>query len=160
MSRIHGAIAAALVCAGAVAASSCDLTSGGGRSGLPRTPQSTVALTMTEYRFDYKEPVPSGRVVFRVRNAGRSRHSLTLLPLSEDIPPIAEQLRGRKRRIIAPLAGVHSLAPGSRDTFAADLVPGQRYALIDFSPSPSGQSNALRGMSSEFRTASRPGPGS
>jgi hypothetical protein len=139
-----------VVAAGTV--SSCGASGDRGQTGLPRTPQSTVVLTMSEYRFAYEQPVPSGRVVFRVVNAGRSPHSLTLLPLSKDVPPIAEQLRGSARRIITPLAGVPDLPAGSDNSFAADLVPGQRYALLDFSQSSAGsRSNALLGMSSEFR---------
>lgn len=144
---------ALVVVASAGMVSSCGLSADRAQTGLPRTPQSTVVLTMSEYRFDYEQPVPGGRVVFRVVNAGRSSHSLTLLPLSGDIPPIAEQLRGRTRRIITPLAGVPDLPSGSDNSFAADLVPGQRYALVDFSRSgrAGGRSNALLGMSSEFR---------
>jgi hypothetical protein len=147
-------VAATVGLAAAVALGSC--ASGRAGSALPRTPQSKLLVTMDEYRLEYKTPVPSGRVVFRVVNAGRRPHRLTLLPLPEDVPPIDQQLRGHKRRVIAPLGNLPELAPGSTNTFAVDLAPDQRYALIDFSPGPGGRSNALLGMTSEFHAEGAP----
>ncbi len=142
-----------------MAVSSCGLTSGGSHGPIPRIPHAVVVVTMKEYRLDYERPVPGGRVVFRVVNAGRYVHRLSMLPLPEDFPPIDQQLRGRQRRVVAPLAGVPGLRPGSSDSFAVDLVPGQRYGVVDLSGNPNGQSNALLGMASEFRAGGgRPGP--
>jgi hypothetical protein len=90
--------------------------------------------------------------VFRVSNAGAEHHSLVLVGLEEDFPPIDEQLRGPDRRPAATFAHVPERPPGSRDTFAVDLTPG-RYAFICFVRGPDGVSNALKGMSSEFRVS-------
>lgn len=124
-------------------------------------PPPVVAVEMTEYRFDYEGPIPSGRVVFRVHNAGRVEHRLSILPLGEDFPPIDEQLRGTKRRAVSPYAGVPNRRPGERGTFAVDLVAGRRYAMICLVvDTPDGQSHALKGMTSEFRAgrSSAPSP--
>lgn len=111
---------------------------------------------MTEYRFDYNPVVPPGRVVFRVQNAGRVGHRLAVLPLADDLPPIDAQPRGSERQVIAPFAGVPPRRPGSTGTFAVELAPGRRYAMICSLVDPEGKSHALKGMNSEFRTAGTP----
>lgn len=105
---------------------------------------------MTEYRFEHQAVVPPGRTVFRVVNAGGEPHSLVLVELEEDFPPIDEQLRGSTRRGVPTYAQVPERPPGSRDTFAVDLEPG-RYAFICFVAGPDGISHSTKGMSSEFR---------
>lgn len=105
---------------------------------------------MTEYRFEHQPQIRPGRTVFRVVNTGTEPHSLVLVELAEDIPPIDEQLRSPDRRGAATFAQVPERPPGSRDTFAVDLLPG-RYALICFTRGADGESHALKGMSSEFR---------
>lgn len=120
---------------------------------LPPEPQ-VVDIEMAEYRFSYDPPVVPGRVLFRVRNTGRVAHSLSVLPLSEDVAPIDQQLRGSRRLGIVPFAGVGTRKPGESTTFAVDLAPGLRYALICFRQDPKGRSHALLGMNSEFRTGS------
>jgi hypothetical protein len=104
------------------------------------------------YRFVYQPVIPGGRVVWKVVNAGRLVHRLTLLPLSDDLPPIDEQLHGEERQALTPFAGVPDRLPGETGTFATDLLPGHRYALICFNQDPDGVSHALKGMNSEFRT--------
>lgn len=105
---------------------------------------------MTEYRFQHQGEVPTGRIVFRVVNAGAEPHSLVLVELTEDVPPIDVQLRSPDRRGAATYAQVPQRPPGSRDTFAVDLLPG-RYAFICFVRDAGGEQHSLKGMSSEFR---------
>ncbi|MEX2289756.1 MAG: hypothetical protein WD794_05445 [Mycobacteriales bacterium] len=112
---------------------------------------------MTEYGFSYDPTITAGRVLFRVRNTGTVVHSLNMLPLTEDIPPIDEQIRGDRRLAVRPFAGFESLRPGADTTFAVDLAPNTRYALLCFEADDEGVSHLLRGMNSEFRTA-RAGP--
>jgi len=141
--------------AAALAAGACQGTV---RLALPPPPPAVV-VTMQDvgrYRFEYDPVVPGGRVVFRVVNAGRLVHRLALVPLSEDFPPIDQQLHGSERQAITPFAGVPDRLPGETGTFAADLAPGHRYALICFVEDPDGVSHALKGMSSEFRTNGSP----
>ena len=107
---------------------------------------------MAEYRFDHQAEIPPGRTVFRVVNAGAESHSLVLVGLEEDVPPIDEQLRSPNRRGAATYAQVPERPPGSRDTFAVDLEPG-RYAFICFVRGSDGISHSLKGMSSEFRVS-------
>jgi hypothetical protein len=107
---------------------------------------------MDEYRFEYDQQIPSGRVIFRFENHGELSHQPDLVPLADDIPPIDEQLRGPTRAVVFSLAGVLGRDPGETGTFAVDLAPGQRYALICFARNEDGSSHALLGMSSEFRT--------
>lgn len=105
---------------------------------------------MTEDRFEHPPEIAPGRTVFRVTNAGAEPHSLVIVELAEDVPPIDEQLRSPDRRGAPTLAQVPQRPPGSRDIFAVDLTPG-RYAFICFTRDAAGVPHALKGMSSEFR---------
>lgn len=108
-----------------------------------------VVVTMTEYAFAHRRPVPPGRVVFRVRNVGRVDHELVLVALAADVPPLDAQLRGRERRAIPTIARVTATEPGATGIFAADLKPG-RYGFICFLSDPDGTQHSLKGMSSDF----------
>ena len=105
---------------------------------------------MTEYRVAHQPEIPPGRTVFRVVHAGAEPHTLVLVSLAEDVPPIDEQLRSPDRRGAATFAQLPERPSGSRDTFAVDLEPG-RYAFICFIRGTDGVSHSLKGMSSEFR---------
>lgn len=121
---------------------------------LPAGP-AVVEVRMGEYRFEYDEAIGNGRVLFRVANIGRVRHEMRLFPLTDDIPPIEEQLRSSNRRSIPPFAGISVLEPGAKTTFAADLAPGTRYALLCFVLDTKDTPHALLGMNSEFRAMAR-----
>ena len=130
----------------ALVAASCQTRA----ASLPRGPQ-VVDVEMREYSFEHTRRIERGRVVFTARNVGRRDHELVMVPLPEDIPPIAEQLRGSRRRTVAALASFPPRPPGATGTFAVDLSPG-RYALLCFVVDKGDRvSHALRGMSSEFR---------
>lgn len=124
---------------------------------LPPGPQ-IVDVAMTEYSFDYDRTISAGRVLFRVMNTGNVVHSLNVLPLSDDIPPIDQQVRGDQRLAVRPFAGVAALEPGATTTFAVDLAPDVRYAFLCFRADDLGVSHLRKGMTSEFRTAKLPGP--
>lgn len=119
---------------------------------LPAGPR-VVRVDMAEYRFVYEAPAAAGRVLLRVRNTGRVPHTLTVIPLPDDIPPIKEQLAGTERRGIDPFAGTSVQAPGASTSFAVDLAPGVRYAFVCFLGDAAGPSHATLGMASEFRTS-------
>lgn len=144
---VVGLLLAAPACAGAGGPTPTRL--------LPPGPE-TVDVTMREYSFDLPETLPRGRVVFRARNAGRLPHEMALVVLGEDVPPIAEELRNQRGRVVRTLASVPSRAPGSAGTFAVDLKPG-RYGVICFVLDQDGEQHARKGMASEFRVAAPPG---
>lgn len=131
--------------------SSCVLRGVDGREALP-PPSRTLAIVMTEYRFRYVAPSATGRVVVRVSNNGTTQHSLSLISLPDDFPPIDEQLRSDTRRGAPTIARLPSKAPGQGGAFAIDLTPG-RYAFVCFVLDPDGVTHAMKGMSSEFRIA-------
>ena len=119
-------------------------------SSLPASPE-VVAVTMEDYRFTVPEAVPSGRVVFRARNAGRLDHELVLVVLPEDFPiTIDAQLNSDKRTAFPTRAYLPSRPPGASGTFATDLGRG-RYAVICFVRDADGKEHARKGMSAEFR---------
>lgn len=127
------------------------------RQGAPLPePTPVVPVTMSEYRFKLAPSVPSGRVVFRMRNAGRLAHRVTLVPVPEDMAPIDVQLRGAERRFLEPFAGMPERRPGMTSSFAVDLEPGRRYAFVCFTVDRDNRSHAQKGMAAEFRTAGRP----
>lgn len=76
------------------------------------------------------QPMPAGRVVFRMVNSGQSAHNLILIPVPEDLPPIEEQIRGSRRRLVEPYGGIYDRLPGDTGMFAVNLLPGQRYAIL------------------------------
>ncbi len=119
---------------------------------LPADPPR-VEVKLNEYRFEHQPVLPNGLVVFHVSNVGRSEHELTLLQLTEDVPPLRDQLRAAERRVVRPIAAVPPRSPGGTGTFAVDLVPGRRYAVVCFVRDPDGQAHALKGMNSEFRAS-------
>lgn len=121
-------------------------------------PSPVVDITMREFRFDYPDPVPAGRVVFRIRNAGQRPHRLALLPLEENFPPIDHQVKGTERRAVSPFASIYDRRPGGYGTFAVDLVAGTRYAIVCFTVNSDGESHAVKGMTSEFRAGGGPVP--
>lgn len=142
--------AAALL--GALAGPAVALPACGGDARPAPLPPSAglVRVGMEEYRFDLRPRVPRGRVVFRARNTGTRRHELVLLPIPEDFPPIAEQLRGKRRRIVGTLAFIQPLRPRGAGVLAVDLRPG-RYAMVCLLQGRDGVRHAERGMATEFR---------
>lgn len=114
-----------------------------------------VMVTMDGYNFDYDPGIASGQVVFRFVNAGDTTHAPILQPLGDDLPAIDAQLRGPNRVTVEPFAGVLPVQPGETRAIVVFLEPDQRYALI-CTASDDGESHALKGMTSEFRTPPRP----
>lgn len=131
----------------------CSLASQPRGVALPAPAAAPVlTVTMHDYRFEYDAPVPAGRVVFRARNAGRVAHHLTMIPLPDDVASIDAQLRSSQRRFVRPFAGFSERAPGDTGTFAVDLVPGRRYAMICSVLDKNGEPHWRKGMASQFET--------
>lgn len=150
--RARLVLAAAVGLCAVLLLTSCQPSPPASAADLPQGPQ-IVEVTLTEYAFTYDPKITAGRVLFRVRNTGTVVHSLNMLPLTEDIPPIGEQIRGDRRLAVRPFAGFEALQPGADTSFAVDLAPGTRYAFLCFKADSQGVSHLLRGMNSEFRTA-------
>jgi len=110
-----------------------------------------VTVTMSEYRFDYVPPTQAGRVVFRVVNAGREAHVLSISAVPDDLPPIDAWLRGPVGGSITRVAEIPPQDPGQRKVFAVDLKPGTRYAFLCSLRTVDRELHTLKGMSSEFR---------
>jgi hypothetical protein len=123
-------------------------------SQLPSDPPE-VTVTLDENELQHTGPVPAGRVVFRVANRGDNPHRLSVWPLSDDEPPIGDQLTNDKTEIRAPFAGIAPLEAGETTAFAVNLEPDARYALVDTQGDPEdaeGRSYAQQGSHAEFRT--------
>jgi hypothetical protein len=129
------------------------LSACGAGAALPPS-ATTVNVRMTEYHFAVRSSAPAGRAVFRVFNAGRLDHNLTLEKLPGDFPPINVQLHSNVRRGAPAVAIMPILRPGQSDTFAADLTPG-RYAILSSVKGRDGVVDALEGMNAEIRVGRR-----
>lgn len=116
-------------------------------------PPPVISVEMREFAYERSSDIPSGRVVFRMINAGSVIHQPLLVKLGEDLPPLAEQLSGTERRPVDPFAGTLPRRPGQVGTFAVDLAAGQRYGVICVALDEQGVSHARRGMNFEFRPA-------
>lgn len=114
-------------------------------------PPPEIVVDMYEYRYEHQQSIPAGRVVFQFVNRGNEVHRPVLLPLTDEVPPILEQVRGDVRAAAAPFARVPPREPGENGTFAVDLVGGQRYALICFARTAGNESHAVLGMASDLR---------
>lgn len=118
---------------------------------LPTAPP-VVEATMQENAFGLDSSVPSGRVVFEVRNIGRLPHRLVVVPFSDDMPPIKDLIEDKQTTVIQPFAAVRAQPPGGRGTFAADLRPDTRYAMVCLVRDADNRTHADKGMFAEFRT--------
>jgi hypothetical protein len=121
---------------------------------LPSDPPE-ITVTLDEEGLEHTGPIPAGRVVFRVANRGENKHRLSVWPMSDDEPPIGEQLTNDQREIRAPFAGIALLEPGETTAFAVNLEPDARYAFVDTATDPAdpeGRSYAQQGSHAEFRT--------
>ncbi|HVE47435.1 MAG TPA: sialidase family protein [Acidimicrobiales bacterium] len=121
-----------------------------GYADLPVRPP-TVVVAMREQAFSYSRPVPSGRVLFRVPNRGSLVHRLVMVPLADDLPGIGGLIGDDQITVVAPFAAVRPQAPGATGTFAVDLAPGARYAMVCLVRDRDGKTHAQKGMVSEFR---------
>ena len=141
-------LAAAVLGALTLASGACSAPS----APLPPGPQ-VVDVTMREYSFDYDAAALfTGRVTFHVTNAGQQPHRLAVVGLPDDMPPLADQIRGSERRVIDAIADLPTMQPGAKNVFSLGLPPG-RWALISFYAGGDGASDATKGMFSEFRVA-------
>lgn len=111
---------------------------------------------MREYRYEPgagASNIPTGRVNFRLRNAGDQGHQPTLLVLPDDVPSIEEQIKGTERRNVPTLANSSGIPPGVTGALAVDLKAGQRYAFVCFVKTNDDKAHSGLGMAWEFRTA-------
>lgn len=119
-------------------------------------PAPVVTVTMRDHFFELDGDPPAGRVVFRMVNKGEARHHLIMFPMPEELPSIAEQLGGTQRRFVEPFAGIYDRAPGDTGTFAVDLIPGRRYAIVCSVLDEENQPHWKSGMATEFRVLGAP----
>jgi hypothetical protein len=110
-----------------------------------------VEVGMREYSFEYVAPPAGGRVVFRADNRGTLPHELVIVNIPEDVPSLAEQIKGTERRVVATLVSLPTRPPSMTGTFAVDLERGGRYGMICFVQDPDGIQHGVKGMNSEFR---------
>lgn len=114
-------------------------------------PAPNVEVAVHDDALVFPEPVPTGRVVFRLHNRGNEPHQLTLLLLEDDSPPISERLQQEAGAAPSYIAQVPAVEPGETALFAADLAEGRRYALVDLSQRPDGTLRGRLGVARELR---------
>jgi len=141
--------AAAVVVAVAVAGAGCSSTQAT-RAPLPPPPQ-VVHVTIDDHHYAYDTTIHAGRTVFVGHNVGRATHTILLYAVGDDLPPVNVQIHGDKRHQVEGFAGTR-VKPGATNSFAVDLVPKQRYYMLDFDRDSDNKIFALDGLDSEFRT--------
>jgi hypothetical protein len=117
-----------------------------------------VTVDMKEYALDVSGPLPAGRVVFRFANIGAEQHEPVLVALDEGLPPIDAYIAETDRPDIVGFANVWAMAPKMTGTFAVDLQPGHRYALICLSKAPDGKAHYDKGETWETRAEGQAPP--
>jgi uncharacterized cupredoxin-like copper-binding protein len=138
----------------AVVLTSC--STGDTKSAYLPPPVPIVTVNMSEYRFDVSSSgtLPAGRVVFRLAAVGEEAHTPFLVALDDGASPIAQYLLETDRPTIKGFANVSQVAPGAIGTFAVDLEPGRRYALVCNFRAPDGHIHAELGETWEARALS------
>lgn len=114
-------------------------------------PPPVVDVSMVEHAFRYEGRIPSGQVVFRVRNDGKVIHRFSLVPLPDDFPPLDEQLKGDERRSTTTVARTSPLRRGEQANIAVELAAGQRYGVVCFIVDRNQVPHGRLGMNFEFR---------
>lgn len=122
-------------------------------------PGPSVQMRIVEYGLTVQEPVPAGRVVVRVHNAGEQLHQLSVVKLPNTSPPIDELLESDTDEHEAPeiLARIHDIPPGGTGMAAVEFTRQERYAVVDPSETPDGEMQARRGVAAEFRAGKSSG---
>lgn len=116
-------------------------------------PDADVSVKMADFNFTVSEGVKAGHHVLRASNEGKQLHEAVLVKLNEGAT--AQQVADT---ILAnsgpppglPLGGVVAVAPGTAQSFPADMDAG-RYAFLCFFTDPaSGKPHVSLGMLTEF----------
>jgi len=117
-------------------------------------PASDLAIGQADFAFTVPESVSAGAHVVAVTNGGTQPHEAVLMKLNEGATAaevaaaFAPGASGPPPAM--PVGGVAGIAPGSAQSFPADLSAG-RYALLCFLPDPaSGKAHVELGMMTEF----------
>lgn len=105
---------------------------------------------MRDHAFDYDEPVPAGRVVFRVTNRGDHPHDLVLIRLPQQVDDVNELLHSPQPRGLPPVYSLPAREPGETAMFSTELRPG-RYAMLCFVEAADGVLHYEKGMVAEFQ---------
>jgi hypothetical protein len=99
-------------------------------------PAQDVNVIGSDYAFEVADSVPSGAVVFRYRNAGKVRHEMIVIRLTEGASTrsVADAMRTDStiRSMTEPGAAVLFADPGDSNNLglALDLIPGRQYLLL------------------------------
>jgi len=96
-------------------------------------PEADLTVRLHDHGFQLTAPVPSGRPLFHVRNAGSEPHQMLIVRLPEGANEFRQRAwitaGSRGESPGEPFGGVLELAPAGEAWFRAPLKPG-RYILI------------------------------
>jgi hypothetical protein len=107
-----------------------------------------VAVTASEYDFEFASAPAAGRTSFVMTNEGEERHVMVLLHLSEGTT-IDDALESEGEEGVEEEFESDTAAPGEEAVLTADLVAGN-WAMICFLPTPDGTPHFMEGMVEEF----------
>lgn len=107
-----------------------------------------VAVTATDYAFDF-DPAPSaGRTQFTMTNAGQERHVMLLFKIAEGAT-MDQVMESEGEEGVEEEFESDSAAPGETAVLTTDLEPGS-YGMVCYIPNAEGTPHLALGMTSEF----------
>jgi uncharacterized cupredoxin-like copper-binding protein len=112
------------------------LTVTGAPAGAAAEPSTDLVMELVDYGFELSRPLPAGRSVLRVENAGPQVHEVVLVRLDAGKGPMDFASWGEKMTGPPPgklSGGVSGIMPGAHAYVDLDLPPGE-YGLICFVP--------------------------
>ena len=132
------------------------LTVGAAPAGPSAEPATDIVMKLVDYDFELSRPLPAGRSIVRVENAGPQTHEVVLVRLAPgkeamDFARWGEKLTGPPPGTLA--GGVSGIRTGAHAYLELDLQPGD-YGLICFVPdSKDGKGHYHHGMAKKLTVA-------
>ena len=110
-------------------------------------------MTLSDYAFQFSQPLQAGRQLIRVKNLATQAHEVVIVRLQPgkkamDVLAWMEKMQGPPPG--APIGGTTPMAKGEENIITLDLTPGE-YGLICFVPDgKDGKPHFMHGMVTEF----------
>jgi len=118
-------------------------------------PQADITVTLSDYKFDFSQPLTPGKHTLKLVTAPGQPHEFTFFQLSPgrtaaDIPAYVEGGMQGPPPAMA-LGGVAGVAEGRASYYTVDLAPGE-YAIVCFLPdAKDGKPHFVHGMIEQIR---------
>jgi hypothetical protein len=127
------------------------------------TPAANVVnISASEYKFEAPDQIPAGLTTFRMANAGKEIHHVTLIKLDsgKTYNDLMEGMKNMKPGTpppgwVIPAGGPNAAAPTSTSSLTQVMQPGN-YAIVCFVPDAKGVPHVMKGMSKALTVTENP----